>query len=305
MSEQAVLFGQTAPMVGVLTDPSEGTKRQDAAVVLLNAGIVHRVGPSGLYVKLARRLAGLGYVVVRFDGSGIGDSEVRRDHLPFEKSAVLETIEVMDYVTRARGVHKFVLVGICSGAVTAFKTACEDRRVTGAALLNAQGFHQSGRWNAYAMNPGWVREYWRNLRSVRSWRNALTGRTQYRRLIGVMLGQIKIIVSRDKAVSAVATSLASQLAGVVERNIRLLFMFSKGDHSANYLNLMMGGQKKSFRASGLITEETIIGADHTFTRMAHQQRVIDTVEGWLVRTRPEGVGVRGKESLGRRQEIAK
>ena len=42
---------------------------------LLNPGIKYRVAPNRLNVKLARKLCQNGYYVLRFDPSGIGDSE--------------------------------------------------------------------------------------------------------------------------------------------------------------------------------------------------------------------------------------
>jgi alpha/beta superfamily hydrolase len=69
-----VLFGRTRSLVGIITDPPEAERDpQRPAIVCLNAGIIHRVGPHRLYVKMARTLAAMGFVVLRFDFSGIGD----------------------------------------------------------------------------------------------------------------------------------------------------------------------------------------------------------------------------------------
>src|SRR5262245_3370773 len=142
MQEHASVFGKTSPLFGVITDPVRGgasPAEKRSAVILLNAGVIHRVGPSRLYVALARSMAAQGWTAVRFDHSGIGDSPARRDGLPFEQSAIVEAREVMDSLQRERGIDRFVLVGLCSGAVTAFEVAETDDRVTGAALINPQG----------------------------------------------------------------------------------------------------------------------------------------------------------------------
>ena len=58
MTEEAVLFGTTQSLVGILSQPPrEEAPRGLPAVILLNAGIVHRVGPNRLYVRMARELA--------------------------------------------------------------------------------------------------------------------------------------------------------------------------------------------------------------------------------------------------------
>jgi len=89
MREEAVLFGKTRSLVGIITDPHTVVNAHNhPAIVLLNAGVLHRVGPNRLYVKIARKLASAGFVVLRFDLSGIGDSKARRDNLPlsFERA---------------------------------------------------------------------------------------------------------------------------------------------------------------------------------------------------------------------------
>ncbi|HEY5972738.1 MAG TPA: hypothetical protein VIT22_12400, partial [Pseudoxanthomonas sp.] len=57
-----------------LLNRASGTAR-GTTVVLLNAGLIHRVGPFRLYVRLARELAESGFDVLRFDLPGIGDGQ--------------------------------------------------------------------------------------------------------------------------------------------------------------------------------------------------------------------------------------
>src|SRR5436190_8757987 len=102
MRERAVRLGKNA-MVGVLTEPDPQVRSADApAVVLLNAGLLHRVGACRLHVRVARALAPAGFTSLRFDFSGMGDSEPRRDGLSFEEAAVREVQEAMDYLEKTR-----------------------------------------------------------------------------------------------------------------------------------------------------------------------------------------------------------
>ena len=141
MREEAVLFGKSGSLVGVVTDPETSDDRGGrVAVLLLNSGFLHHVGPGAIYVKLARLMARLGFTSLRFDFSGIGDSGVRADSVPFERSAILEAQEAMDYLETTRGVRQFILMGICSGAAASFRIAYEDKRVVGAVLINPRGF---------------------------------------------------------------------------------------------------------------------------------------------------------------------
>ncbi len=102
MNEEAVTFGSAARMVGIATDPPELEGGEGLpAIIMLNSGSLQRVGPGRLHVKIARLLAQKGFVSFRFDFSGIGDSKFRGDNLPFEKSAVSETQDAMDFLTAA------------------------------------------------------------------------------------------------------------------------------------------------------------------------------------------------------------
>ena len=131
MKEQAFQFGNHNHISGIITRPEQTNGRPRPGVLLLNPGLIHRVGPSRLYVKIARRLAAAGYTVLRFDFSNVGDTPKRRDTLSFEESSILETQEAMDFITEAGGGEQFVLAGIYSGADVSFFTAIADPRVIG------------------------------------------------------------------------------------------------------------------------------------------------------------------------------
>src|SRR5262245_34733723 len=137
-AEQAIVFGGAAArLVGIVTTPSSSAAVRSTGVILLNAGVVHRVGPNRMYVTLARRLSQAGLTVLRFDHSGIGDSEPRDDRLDFNQSSVLETIAAMDWLAAERRCRSFALIGLCSGTLTAFNTALADARVTDLVLMTA------------------------------------------------------------------------------------------------------------------------------------------------------------------------
>jgi len=278
--ESAILTGHAPPLVTVITEPPAGVPRLTVGILLLNAGIVHRVGPGRLYVRLARRLAEIGFPVVRFDASGFGDTPVRPDNLPFDRSSVAETVEVMNDLARRARVDRFMLAGICSGAVTSFKTALVDARVSSLVLMNARGFDESREWNAYVMSHGWWRDYCQKLLSPSRWWRFLTGKTQYRRLIGVVLFRLINLVKPVKAVSKVQAGLSGEMKTLADRGVRMLLVHSHGDHGVDYLRAMMGRDASRLATEGIVEEHVIDGADHTFTRLDHQLQAVAVVERW-------------------------
>jgi pimeloyl-ACP methyl ester carboxylesterase len=299
MRESVSLFGKAESLVGILTDPPAGvltsppetpagiltnrpgtpasalTNRPETdrgrdlpAVILLNAGIVHRVGPNRLHVKLARTLSPTGFVVFRFDFSGTGDSLVRSDNLPFEESAVSETQEAMEHVSAARGSKRFILLGISSGAMVSYKTACRDPRVAGAVLINPQTYGQD-LWSYVK-----ARRYWRNAFSdPRRWLRAVTGRAKYR-VIGSRLRSL--LSNRKKALSA-ATDIAAEFRSLIERGVDLRLVYSRGDLGVDFLDVIFGERRRELEARGKLKVEIIENGDHTCTPLKSQQALLAVV----------------------------
>lgn len=275
--ERARRFGDEQTLVGIVTEPPAGVVPR-AAVVLLNAGVVHRVGPNRMHVEIARGLAALGLVVVRVDLSGLGDSESRRDNTPFERAAVLETQAVMSALTAQYGVSRFVTAGLCSGAVVAFNAAVADQRVCGAVLINPQGFVSSEEWNAYIVSKARARKYWRQkLLSPKSWRKALTGKSQYRLLAGVMKRRAESLVTRNEAVTQVADGLAAQFAGLHARRTRVLLACSEDDLGIEYIKEILG---RGFARNGSIDTVTLPRGDHSLTMAISRRQFQAAVEQW-------------------------
>ena len=135
MSERAITFGAAGGLVGILSEPERSTRRDVPAVLLWNVGINHHVGPSRIWVDLARRLVRAGFVVLRFDLSGLGDSEPRQGDASEADRALSDIRDAMDAVTRHTAVRTFVVTGFCSGVDSAHAIAAEDDRVVGAAFV--------------------------------------------------------------------------------------------------------------------------------------------------------------------------
>ncbi|MGO9751186.1 MAG: alpha/beta fold hydrolase [Solirubrobacteraceae bacterium] len=134
-------------LAAILSEPADGG-RAPFCILLANSGALRCVGPSRMWVELTRRWAARGVPAVRMDFEGLGDSDGDGDkyadnaelHAP--RMAELE----LDVIARlvASGVSdSFVVIGLCSGAYTALRTALRDSRVVGAVLINLYAFE----WN--------------------------------------------------------------------------------------------------------------------------------------------------------------
>jgi dienelactone hydrolase len=155
--ERAVTFGPGQSLIGIETraveapGPASAAPRRPA-VVLLNAGVVHRVGPHRLTVNLARRFARAGYVAFRFDLSGLGDSRARHGGTKatsYEQGAIEDIRAALDHVQKATGIDRFLLGGLCSGADNSIRVALVDQRVSAVVLLDPYAYRTPGFYLRY------------------------------------------------------------------------------------------------------------------------------------------------------------
>lgn len=279
MIERTVQFGTDATLVGIVCEPDAGHERVGApAVVLINSGILHKVGSCRLYVRLARALADAGFVCLRFDLSGLGDSAVRRDARAFEESSVLETRDAMDYLQRVRGVGSFLLGGLCSGADVSHMTALEDSRVLGIASIDARTHVTPGFWfHNYAPKltslTAWRRWWSHRFGAARRAREAAAGSHVPDEAAFELPTYVRVIPPRNV--------LARELALLVERRVRLLYLFTDGLDFYNH----EGQHRRAFRdvPFGTLMEECHLrGSDHIVTDLAMQRRVVEMHVRWVI-----------------------
>jgi len=137
VTEEPLQFGQAGRLFAILSLPS-GSARYAGALptfVFLTAGLLHRVGPNRLHVRLARELAYSGCSSLRVDLSGTGDSP-RRTGLTNQQSVATDFEEILKVIDSRLGRLPLVLAGLCSGADNAIRLAPQEPRVVGMILLD-------------------------------------------------------------------------------------------------------------------------------------------------------------------------
>jgi len=281
VTEEALLLGMHESLVGVYTPSAPSVARPDGglAVVLLNAGLIHHVGPQRLHVKLARALAERGFNALRLDLSAIGDSSVRPDSLPSHDLAVREPKEIMDDLER-RGHTRFLLFGICSGASLALQAASADSRVVGVVLVNPALADESR--TAVVFGEHYVSH---SAKNPRAWLNLLTGKVDYARLFRTLMHQFwRKLTGGNRGLESVADVVRAELAPVLSRHTRLLVLLS--DRHARFEQLIRD-EVVDLQASGRLQLEVYPEADHLFSRLADQDTLVMQVCNWVESTRFE------------------
>lgn len=282
MTERAQLFGRPKSLVGILTTPSpDGVSDTLPGVIVLNAGILHRVGPNRIHVKIARRLADAGFYTLRFDMSGIGDSGVRTDTISFEKRAIQETREAMDCLGMKAGVDMYILLGICSGADIAFEVARVDERVTGVYLINGSLLPGDVLREIYADASARISErYYRgHLLNLGSWRQLLTGKSDMgsiRRFIGGKLRRR----SGGGIPSGPEVDYGDLWNPLRDRGVDVALVFSEGSVALDVFRLAMRSKLDTMIENGKLSVDVMKDTDHVFTLLWSQERLIDMIYRW-------------------------
>ena len=268
MRERALVFGP-ANLVGILTQPDPEVALDGApAFVMLNSGILHRVGASRLHVQLARALAAQGFTSLRFDFSGIGDSEVRRDALPIEERFVSESREAMDYLSSAIGTDHFVLGGLCSGADGGFFTALEDDRVVG--LWQIDGF-------CYRTPGYYRRRYLPKLVDPKAWAHSIKVRVTPEELGD--RDEEQFVKPEYRRVFPPKEVVGEGLASLLDRGVRLYFFFTGGIEEYNYAEQ----HAETFPELQLDARATLRyepEATHMLSALEHQNLLLQDVVSW-------------------------
>ena len=274
MNERAVRVGSPAPLVGVITDPDD-FQSSKPAVLILNSGLMHHIGTCRLSVKLARSLANSGLLSIRFDFSSIGDSEPRRGSKAFQESAPHEAIEVMDYLNKKRGINKFILFGLCSGADVAYDTALLDNRVVGIAQIDPYCY----RTPRYYFN-----HYRKRLVDSDSWKNFISKKIQ------LLVNKKSKEEGQDEAFFEKITSprifpplndIAAGLNKLVDRRVHLNILFTGGEYHYNYSDQYRDSLKGKVFFDDLLSLNYYQKSGHIITQPKYQKLVVDGITQWV------------------------
>jgi pimeloyl-ACP methyl ester carboxylesterase len=284
VKEQALRIGQDQSLVGILSegDAVQGVEtHRDTAVLLLNAGLIHHIGPNRIYVKLARRLAKMGLTVLRLDFSGIGDSGPRMDKLPANESMSDEGRQAMDLLEQQFGIKRFVCFGLCAGAAAATYISLADERVKKVILVNP----------LLPKTPQtdlmYYTRYYRTqaLFNPRSWLKLFLLKASYRTLWQAVVMKLRFKFKSNLQLKDENPEIVAELQRIFQhfntRRIRLLLAYSDDDIGELYLKSVIRHEYDSLMQSGLMQTEKLAGADHLVTPLACQDNLFELVAGWL------------------------
>ncbi|MBC7840746.1 MAG: alpha/beta hydrolase [Gemmatimonadaceae bacterium] len=287
--ERVTRFGPQQSLVGILTT-SKAPPSELPFVVIVNAGIVHRVGPNRLYVDMARSIAALGYPVLRFDLAGLGDSESVGGGASLLESAIHDVQLAMDHLSEERKASRFLIFGLCSGANYAIATAFVDPRVIGVMLVDPTVSRTTRSLVVHVVrrlkhmstlrelvllrHPIFHRAFGRRASAARSVAKAAEGQSGQRAI--------------EFASQAGAAAEREAIEELIARGVQMMLVFTGGvNHIYNYhdqlFDLLPG---LDFRQQ--LRLQYMPDTDHTVSDQPSRQRLLTSVGAWLQSTTSAG-----------------
>jgi alpha-beta hydrolase superfamily lysophospholipase len=296
LKEKPVFFGADALLFGIVTQPPPDEIRR-RAVILLNAGADHHIGASRMYVSMARRWAQYGYVVLRMDLAGVGDSGTRPGHTAddvFPQEALDDIRSAIDLLRNTYGVRDITLAGLCSGAYHALRAAVAGLSVNRILMVNPQNYFWKPGESLHGLqlaevvrNPAVYRE---RIFSLAAWKRMVTGHVNVLRIVKISMQ--RPLMAAESTFRDIArrlhlrlpNDLGTELEEVVARGIKVVFVFARGEPGIDLLKLQAGASVK--RLAERCRIHTINGGDHVFTR-SEPRAVMEKIVSDELCARPE------------------
>jgi pimeloyl-ACP methyl ester carboxylesterase len=179
-------------LAGILHMPEAGGPVR-FAVNLVNPGIKNRVAPNRLNVKLARRLCGLGYPVLRFDPAGVGESEgelpetgVKNIWGLIQSGLFIRDISAANELLREEtGAAQILIAGVCGGAISALLASEKETGISGLILVDVPVIVEGDRDFAASIVPGAYADlifykYMKKLVNPKAWLRVIALRSDFR-----------------------------------------------------------------------------------------------------------------------------
>lgn len=270
---------------GVLTRPAVPAGPRPA-VLIVTGGPQYRAGSHRMFVTLGRHLASAGFPALRFDYTGMGDSEGERrafDAAGPDLHAALDAL--LAACPSAAGV---VVWGLCDAASAALMFLADDARVVGMVAANPWA-----RSDATLAATRVKHYYAARLLQPEFWRKLLGGSLDWRGSLGSFWRDLR--GARSLPATARGPVAAQPFQQRMAEGLRrlhgpLLVLLSGNDLTAREF-IEYTSSSASWHGllqSPQVRRVDLPEADHTFSQRRWLERVQDETLAWLDRL-PHGV----------------
>ena len=267
------------PLVGVACVPD---KARSTGVVVVVGGPQCRVGSHRQFLLLSRALASAGYLVLRFDYRGMGDScgEIRNfENVDDDIAAAIDA-----FVVRYPQVTSVVLWGLCDAASASllYWDARRDERVVGLCLLNPWV-----RSDASLAKTHMKHYYGQRLLQREFWEKLLTGKTEFTVALRGLVSNWRMARGATGANhSAIEAEVFQSRMARALRDFkgRVMLILSGNDYTAKEFSEYTAADPSwsDVFNNPSLARMTVPDADHTFSTAAWRADVAKGTLNWLM-----------------------
>ena len=284
LDDEARLFGMVSRAAGGAPSRGSaprGSAPRDAAprvMLLLNAGANPRVGLGRLHVQLARRLVAHGWITVRMDLGGLGDSLPPpgvADNTVYPPSAAGDVTAAATWARETLGASHVEAMGVCAGGYHAFKGAVAGAPLAAITVINPLVFF----WKpgtSLSLPPyravQAMADYGRAVRSAAKWTKLLRGQVAVREVADTVLrfagARLREGVREGARLVGwpLRDDLAQELTRLAGRRVPVRFVFSVGDPGEALLRRGAGRTLGRLARRGALSVTHVPDCDHSFSR---------------------------------------
>jgi pimeloyl-ACP methyl ester carboxylesterase len=284
----AFLDADGEQVFAVLTRPTT-TANGVGVVILAGAAWVPAPGRNRQWTTIARRLAGHGYHVARFDYHGVGESTGAVDDWRLDRPFIADAIAVVEWV-RSFGIEKVILLGTCFGSRTGLASAALLDDISGLAMFPppvrdcqiGDGITSKPyRWWIGQLASPKARQGLRDAETRAGY--ALLVRRKLRRTFLRRAPSGKKLASTHRG--SVSPLFVRELSGLVDRGVPTLILFGERDDFYEDFRKGLSGPlgKVLERAGTTVVVDSFDGVRiHGLSGLGTQQQVADYLVDWVL-----------------------
>lgn len=262
-----VLLGEHRHLFGMMTVPESVTR--NAGVIILNAGLLHNVGPFRLHIDIAEALSRSGFPVLRIDQSGKGESANRTGRSRLD-TMMLDYEDCLRELRRI-GVTNIIIIGLCSGADDGLIIASQKDSVAGLVMMDG---YSRRTWRYF------FEHYKKRILSAKEWKRLSS------RLIDPGRHRNDYRGTEEAAMNIRGWTSDEEMFQYFQKTFshdaKVLAIFTSGQDYYNKHGQLVSciGHRES---SGTLEEIFFEDADHTYTVCEHRDRLISSITSWAQR----------------------
>ncbi len=294
VSESIFFYGSDKKNIAILTESDKSKASNLPTVIIANSGANHRVGPSRIYVLIARELSLLGFRCLRIDVPGIGDSIVsnqKQENIEYITSSSDRILDIIKTLKPQSDNNQFILMGLCSGAYFSFHAALDlvEINIIENILINPLTFYWDeciSETNSSTKHFRIWNWYKKALTSPDSWTKLFKGKIDYKSLLRAIKNRLKVKLMyklrsgsqhRKINIDKHRLQLGFDLVKITNNNTHIQFILSRSDPGYDILMTNAGKIVKKLKKEKKINISFIEDADHTFSKYKPRCDVINTV----------------------------